>query len=187
MKTFWSALRLFLWMTLLTGFAYPLLITAIARLTMHDESTGNFISHEGRSIGSLLIGQPFEKETFFWGRPSFVNYNPLPSSGSNLGPTSAKLKKVIEERKKKLSDIYGTLEIPEELLTCSASGLDPHISLRAARFQIERVSKARGLSKEFLEQLIQKHVQGPVLLAEPYVNVLKLNLELEKKREDHGR
>ena len=161
------ALKLFLLMTLLLGLAYPLLITAIATLTMPFQAHGSLLKN-----GSSLIAQDTERERDFWPRPSAINYNPLPSGGSNLGPTSQKLKELIEVRKKKFGE-----NAPPELLYASGSGLDPHISLQAAYYQIPRVAKARSISEEELKKQIDALAEGKQLgfLGPRYVNVQLLN------------
>lgn len=175
-----TALRLFLWMVLLTGIVYPLLITAIAMMAFKHKSEGDFISIDGKLIGSRLIAQKFQSEKYFWPRPSSIDYNPLPSGGSNLGPTSAALKKAVEERKSALGKVHSG-DVPSELLFASGSGLDPHISTPTAYYQIERISKARGLNKELLKKLIDHHMEGR-LFGVPCVNVLELNLALDKQK-----
>jgi K+-transporting ATPase ATPase C chain len=173
-----KALRLFLWLTLLLGVLYPLSITAIATLTMPKRAKGSLVKNErGEVIGSLLIGQSFTQERYFWPRPSATNYNPLPSAASNLGATSKKLLLQVEERKRK----FANAEIPSDLLFASASGLDPHISLEAALFQVDRVARARGMQKEKLEAIVRATVTKRKLffLGQPCVNVLQLNLKLD--------
>lgn len=181
-----KALRMFVWMTLLTGFVYPLLITAIASLTMHRRSEGSLIRQGNKVIGSALIGQKFEGERYFWPRPSAVDYNPLPSGGSNLGPTSVELKAQVEKRRAFIaSQGHSVHEIPSELLFASASGLDPHISLQTALFQVERISKARNIEKgkviAEIRTLIEKRRFG--FLGVTRVNVLKLNMALDGLKE----
>jgi len=188
MNTIWTNLRIFLWMTLLTGIIYPLFITGIAQLTMKNQADGNFISIDGKIVGATLIAQKFDGDKYFWSRPSAIDYNPLPSGGSNLGPTSAALKQIVEERREKLAKAHNVdkKEIPSELLFASGSGLDPHISVEAAYFQIDRISKARGLDsltrkneiKQLIYQATTKRHSG--FFAEPCVNVLVLNISLDK-------
>lgn len=192
MKKFWISLRMFVWMSLITGILYPLLITAIAQLTMPHQASGSFISKNGKTVGSTLISQKFVSDKYFWGRPSAIDYNPIPSGGSNLGPTSAALKKAVEERQSVISKAQGLTDvksIPSELLFASGSGLDPHISPATAHFQIDRIVKARGLDaktgKESIAKLIEKYTERRRLwfLGEPVVNVLKLNLALDILKE----
>lgn len=188
MNSFWNSLRMFLWMTLVTGIAYPLLITLAAHITMHRQADGNMITVKDKVIGSRLIAQKFESDKYFWPRPSAVGFNPLPSGGSNLGPTSAALKKTVEERKAALLKGHpgDDAKIPNELLYASGSGLDPHISPVTAYFQIERIVKARGLDSKsgatdvtkLVDQMIEKRYLG--FIGEPCVNVLELNLALDE-------
>lgn len=179
MTSFKTALRMFFLMTLLTGIIYPLLVTLIAQFTMPSLSNGSLIIKEGLPIGSLLIAQKMTDNRYFFPRPSAIDYNPLsPSGGSNLGPTSLKLKSLVNERRQKLGE-----HAPSDLLYASGSGLDPHISLKAAYFQIPRIAKARSLDEKYLRQMIDSHAERTFLgiLAPQYVNVLILNQAL-----DHG-
>lgn len=188
MKLMWQALKMFLWMTLLTGILYPMLITEIAQLTMKQKADGDFILRDGKRVGSALIAQKFQSDKYFWPRPSAVDYNPLPSGGSNLGPTSKKLKQLVQERKEivlKAHHLPPEAAVPSELLFASGSGLDPHISPATAIFQLDRVLKARNADAELkktLEDLIVKNTEKPFLgfIGEPCVNVLKLNLALDE-------
>ena len=172
-------------MTILTGIVYPLLITGLAQMFFSDKANGSLILFRGRIVGSALIGQKFVSERYFWPRPSAIDYNPLPSGGSNLGPTSTDLFAKVSERRKSMEGANpesGT--VPSDLLFASGSGLDPHITLEAARYQIERVIRARGLDieqKNRLIALVEKHIEPPVLgiLGQPRVNVLRLNLALD--------
>lgn len=176
-----EALRLFLVLSLLTGVAYPLLVTAIVQLTMSFQANGSFIEVNGQKVGSLLIGQEFKSEKYFRGRPSAIHYNPLPSGGSNLSWTSAELEKQINERLKTQSE-------PPDLLYSSASGLDPHISPEAARYQIDRIIKARGVDpikgRNALEKVIEEHTVSPGFgfIGPRHVNVLLLNLAIDKEK-----
>jgi K+-transporting ATPase ATPase C chain len=172
-------LKMFLWLTLLTGIIYPLAILFVAQVGFKSKADGNIIFHKGKEVGAKLIGQKFENPKYFWGRPSAVDYNPLPSGGSNLGPISAKLKALVSERKEKLSKTDPTARVPSELLFASGSGLDPHITPQAALFQVERIRKARNLpDKKSLTNLIEK-MTITALLGPSYVNVLELNLALD--------
>lgn len=173
-----KALKMFLFMTLLTGLAYPLLITSIAQLTMPKLANGSVIEKDGKIIGSILISQSTSQDRYFWPRPSAINYDPMkPSGGSNLGPTSKKLKDVVEERKNKLGK-----DAPSELLYASGSGLDPHISLDTAYFQISRIAKTRSINKDSLKELVDSLTEGKQLgfLGTHYVNVLLLNQKLDE-------
>ncbi len=171
MKTIFRAFRMWIVLTILTGLVYPWVVTAIARFYFSKEAEGDLISLDGKVVGSKWMGQTFEQGKYFWPRPSAISYNPLPSGGSNLSPTSIALKGVVKKR-----------GVPVDLLYASGSGLDPEISPEAALFQIDRVASARKLRAEDLRQLIQKHVEPPDLwiLGEPRVNVLLLNLALDK-------
>lgn len=187
MSTFWTSLRLLLWMTFITGVVYPLLITGIAQFTMHFKANGQLLIINNNIVGSTLIAQKFESDKYFWPRPSAIDYNPLPSGGSNLGPTSAALKKAVRERKTKNSSyLTEQSKIPSELLFASGSGLDPHISISTAQFQIERIIKARGLDandgKKTLKNLINQHIEKRRFgfIGQPCVNVLLLNIALDK-------
>jgi K+-transporting ATPase ATPase C chain len=183
MKKIWINVRMFLWMTLLTGIIYPLLITAIAQVTMKRKADGDFLSSKEKLVGARLIAQKFESDNYFWGRPSSIDYNPLPSGGSNLGPTSAVLKKVVEERQAKILKVHPVdkNKIPPELLFASGSGLDPHISISTAYFQIERVAKSRGIESKEIKNLVDSMLIKLSLgfLGETCVNVLMLNQALD--------
>lgn len=174
---------MFLWMTCLTGIIYPLLITALAQLTMKQKADGDFFASKEKMIGAKLIAQKFENDKYFWSRPSSIDYNPLPSGGSNLGPTSAALKKVVEERQEKILKAHQVDKdkIPSELLFASGSGLDPHISLSTAYFQVDRIAKSRGMENKTIKNLIDSMIIKPSLgfLGEAHVNVLMLNKALD--------
>lgn len=174
-----TPLKMFVWMVVLTGFLYPLVLTALAQLTMPHRANGDLIEQKGKTLGSTLIGQKFVETKYFWPRPSAINYDPLPSGGSNLGPTSAALKKLVEERRARID----RPAIPSELLFASASGVDPHISIETAYFQIERVAKARGIEAEKIKRLVDSHIEKWYfrLLRNPYINVLELNLALDNQ------
>ena len=179
---------MFLWLTFLTGIAYPLLITGIAQLTMKQKADGHFIvTKDKKIVGATLIGQKFASDKYFWGRPSAVDNNPLPSGASNWGPINPALKKAVEERKANIKKKQGANEenIPSELLFASGSGLDPHISPGTTKFQIERIIKVRGWdekkAKESIHKLIEHLTEDRTFgfLGEPRLNVLKLNLALD--------
>ena len=172
--------------TLLTGVVYPLAITLIAQGAFPHRANGSVMERQGQPIGSELIGQPFDDPRYFWGRPSAtekVPYNAASSSGSNLGPTNPDLLKALKERIEALRAVHPDQSgpVPVDLVTASASGLDPHISPAAAEFQIARVAKARGISEDSVRQLVASHTEGRTLglLGEPRVNVLRLNLALD--------
>jgi potassium-transporting ATPase KdpC subunit len=178
LKTSFLAL---LWLSLLTGVVYPLAITGIAQLAFPDRANGSLVVVDGVVRGSLLIGQNWRGESWFHGRPSATS---LPSGGSNFGPTNPALAKAIGERAAALraEGIEGLL--PVDLLTASASGLDPHVSPDGALVQVDRVARARGLDPESLRKLVLEHVEDRELgvLGEPRVNVLELNLALDSRR-----
>jgi potassium-transporting ATPase KdpC subunit len=187
MKNALIALKLLLVMTFITGIAYPLLITGIARICFEDKASGSMIVSGGKAIGSRLIAQRFRSKAYFWPRPSSVDYNPLPSGASNFGHTSSALKKVVDERRAMLSGESGldsTAIIPPDLLFASGSGLDPHISPEAARFQVDRVMRGRKLDAEkrnSVIRLIESYTEERDLgiIGEPRVNVLLLNIGLD--------
>jgi K+-transporting ATPase ATPase C chain len=181
-----SAISLFLLLTLLTGVVYPLLITGIAQLVFPHQSQGSLIERGGICVGSEFIGQNFDDPKYFWGRLSAttpVPYNAASSSGSNLGPSNPDLVKAVGERIKmrQAANSASKSPIPVDLVTSSASGLDPHISPAAAEYQVARVAKARGMSETAMRQLVEKHTQKRTfgVLGEPRVNVLELNLDLD--------
>lgn len=183
------AVSLLLLMTVLCGLAYPLVITGIARLAFPVQAAGSLIQVDGKLVGSQLIGQSFTDPKFFWGRPSATTpqaYNAGASTGSNLGPLNPALIDQVKANAKRLRDADpdNRQPIPVELVTASASGLDPEISRAAADFQAARVAKARGLALADVQTLIAAHSKGRVLgfLGEPRVNVLELNLALGKLR-----
>jgi potassium-transporting ATPase KdpC subunit len=179
---------LFLAMTFITGVAYPLVVSGVAWMLFPSEAGGSLITRDGRVIGSRLIGQPFDGERYFWSRPSATTpypYNAGGSSGSNLGPTNPALIEVVKERASRLKAVdLAQSTIPIDLVTASASGLDPHISPAAAYYQVERVAMSRGLSKDDVEKLVEQHIEARTLgvLGEPRVNVLLLNLALDEMR-----
>lgn len=174
-------------MSLLTGIIYPALITAIAQLVWPAQSNGSLIRENEIIRGSSLIAQEFTGLHYFWPRPSASSYSALPSSGSNLGPTSKALKKAIAERRASLVEANenANASVPESLVTASASGLDPHIPLTAALWQMARIAKARNLNESKrlqLQELVEKNEQGILIasLGLRYVNVLLLNLALDE-------
>jgi K+-transporting ATPase ATPase C chain len=184
------ALRFLLVMTVLTGIVYPLFMTGVAQLTFPSKANGSLVMKDGKIAGSELIGQNFDSCIYFWSRPSAINYNPIPSGASNLGPTSDKLKKQVEERRilfASKNSIADTSAIPKEMIFASASGLDPHISPEAALLQFKRVATARNLDdtqKQKLQQLIKNKTEEPqfFLLGERRINVFELNLALDSIR-----
>lgn len=181
------ALVLFLLLSLLTGLAYPLLTTAIAQAVFPEQAEGSLLrNQDGQPIGSSLIGQNFTDPGHFWGRPSATGtlpYNAALSGGSNQGPLNPALVDAVKARVAALrqADPGNTAPVPQDLVTASASGLDPHISPAAAAYQTERVARARDLPVAQVETLVQQHTDTPWLglLGEPRVNVLALNLALD--------
>jgi len=179
-------LVLFLLLTLLTGFVYPLVVTGIARFAFPDQAAGSLILRDGKPVGSRLIGQSFSGPEYFWSRPSATSpqpYNGTASTGSNLGPLNPALTDAVKIRIKALraADPDKLGAIPVDLVTTSASGLDPHISVAAAQYQGSRVARARGLSAAAVQSLITTHTEGRLwgILGEPRINVLELNLALD--------
>jgi K+-transporting ATPase ATPase C chain len=173
-------------LSLVTGVAYPLLVTAIAQVAFPAEANGSLIERDGKTLGSRLVGQPFSDPKYFWSRPSAtapVPYNAGASSGSNQGPVSPALADVVKARLAALraADPQQTRPVPVDLVTASGSGLDPHISPAAADYQVPRVARVRGVSEEKLRALVAEHTEDRQLgiLGEPRVNVLTLNLALE--------
>lgn len=184
MKTLRTCLSVFVITVILTGFIYPAIITLIAQTAFRDKAQGSIANIGGRSIGSYLISQKFDKNKYFWPRPSAVDYNPMPSGGSNLSATSKALHDMVIERKKALlaSDRSKKEDqMPSDMIYASGSGLDPHISPASAMFQSDRVAKARHIEKKRLTELIKKATENRdlLVLGEPRVNVLKLNLILD--------
>ncbi len=182
-----QSLLVFVALTLVTGVAYPLVMTVVAQGLFSHQANGSLIERDGKIVGSELIGQQFDDPRYFSGRPSATGptpYNASASTGSNLGPTNpAQLDAVrgrVESMKQANADQTGP--IPIDLVTASASGLDPHISLAAAEFQIARVANARGLDEKSVRDLVAEHTEGRTfgLLGEPRVNVLQLNLALDE-------
>lgn len=176
MKQLRQAVILLILFTIILGFAYPMLITGIAQLAFKKQADGSLIEINGRIIGSELIGQPFASERYFHSRPSAVNDDAANSGGSNLGPLNNSLKDAIRERIAAL----GIKTIPSDLVTASASGLDPHISVESAMIQVSRVAKARGLSDASVKAVVEKQIER-FPFSDPIVNVLKLNLVLDNK------
>jgi K+-transporting ATPase ATPase C chain len=177
-------------MTTLTGLVYPLLITGLAQVIFPYRANGSLIESEGKVVGSALIGQPFSSPKYFWTRPSATAlhaYNAGASSGSNQGPINPALKDAVAARVKALRDAdpTNTSPVPIDLVTASGSGLDPHISPEAAAYQAGRVARARGLSADSVAALVERFTQGRTLalLGEPRVNVLLLNLALDRQPE----
>jgi K+-transporting ATPase ATPase C chain len=180
------ALTSLILLTLITGVLYPLAVTGLAQLIFPDQSNGSLIVRNGEVLGSGLIGQSFDDPKYFWGRLSATAgfpYNAAASSGSNLGPSNPALTDVVEARIAALraADPGNTQPIPVDLVTASASGLDPHISVAAALYQAPRVARVRGLPESDVINLIDRYTEGRQfgLFGEPRVNVLRLNLALD--------
>lgn len=180
------ALTLLLLFTILTGAIYPLAVTGLAQALAPRRANGSMLVAEGRVVGSELIGQPFTRPGHFWGRPSATSPRPhdaSASTGSNLGPSSPALRDAVAARVAVLraADPQATGPVPVDLVTASASGLDPHVSLAAAYFQVGRVAKARRLEPAVVRALVERSAEGRTLglLGEPRVNVLRLNLALD--------
>ncbi|NML93867.1 potassium-transporting ATPase subunit KdpC [Novosphingobium olei] len=186
LKEFATSLRPALVMTGLfaglLGLAYPAAITAVAQVAMPQQANGSLIVERGKVVGSHLIGQQFAAPGYFHGRPSAAGngYDAAASSGSNLGPASQALHDRVRDALKSTPSSPGSL-VPPDLVTTSASGLDPHVSPEAAFLQVSRIAKARGLPEARVRSLVQDHVEGPLLglLGEPRVNVLELNIALD--------
>jgi len=180
------ALTLLLLMTLLTGLVYPLIVTALAQLAFPARAAGSLVLRDGRPVGAALIGQSFASPGYFWGRPSATTpqpYNGTASNASNLGPLNPALTDAVTARVAALraADPDNHAAVPIDLVTASASGLDPEESVAAARYQAARVARARGLPQARVQALIAAHTEGRLLgvLGEPRVNVLELNLALD--------
>jgi len=186
MKELRTAVLMLVALTLLTGVVYPLLVTGIAQVVFPDQAAGSVVVRDGKPVGSLLIGQPFDDPKYFWSRLSATGpfpYNAGASSGSNYGPLNDSLRDAIQGRVTALreADPSQTGVIPVDLVTASGSGLDPHLSPAAAYYQVARVARVRGLDEARVKALVAQHVEGRQLgfLGEPRVNVLRLNLALD--------
>jgi K+-transporting ATPase ATPase C chain len=192
-----TALTIFLLLTLVTGIAYPALVTLIAQGLFPRHANGSIIERDGKKVGSELIGQPFDDPKYFWSRPSATGpspYNSAASTGANLGPTNPALvggedvekePGLIRHRIKALRDADpgNDRPVPVDLVTASASGLDPHISPASAEYQVQRVARARGLTEQSVRDVVAAHTEGRTfgVLGEPRVHVLKLNLALDAR------
>jgi len=182
------ALLSFLALTIITGFIYPLLITGIVQALLPNQANGSPIYQNGKAVGSSLVGQAFDDPRYLWGRISATSpqYNASSSSGSNIGPSNPALIDEINGRIKALksADPDNTNPIPVDLVTSSASGLDPHISLAASYYQVPRISRYRGITESAVKNIIRKNTSGRFLglIGEPVVNVLKVNLDLDSQK-----
>ena len=188
-RVLWPAISLLIVMTLVTGFAYPALVTAIAQVAFPSQANGSMIVVNGEAVGSSLIGQCFDQDKYFWGRPSAAGateenpcgYDASNSAGTNLGPTSQDLidRIAAEVDRQRAANRGGP--VPVDLVTTSASGLDPDISPAAAEYQVARVAAARGISQDEVRAAVARHTEGPFLgfLGQARVNVLELNLDLD--------
>jgi K+-transporting ATPase ATPase C chain len=197
-RDFASSLGLFALLTVITGVLYPGVVTGIAQLAFADAANGSLVgkggARDGTPVGSVLIGQPFSDPKYFWTRPSATSpqpYNAMASSGSNLGPTNPALADAVKERIAALraTDPGNTAPVPLDLVTASASGLDPHISVAAAEFQVARVARVRGLPETAVRELLRQNLAERDLgfLGTPRVNVLLLNLALDGAGSNPGK
>ncbi|NTW23720.1 MAG: potassium-transporting ATPase subunit KdpC [Lentimicrobium sp.] len=192
MKTFFISLRIFVFFSVFTGIVYPLFVTGIAQIVFPGNANGSLIVKENKVIGSELIGQQNDSVIYFSSRPSTISYNPLPSGGSNYGLTNHKLKDAVNERKLYFilqNQLNSLTEIPSEMLFASASGLDPHISPKAALLQVDRIAAARNFSaaqKSRLIDNIEKLTEKPQfsIFGEERINVLMLNIGLDEPKGD---
>jgi len=186
----WPAIALLVALTVVTGFLYPLVVTAVAQVAFPSQANGSFVrTADGRTIGTSLIGQAFDQPRYFSSRPSAAGvtdqnkagYDASASGGSNLGPTNQKLIDRIAAQVDALRAVNGDKPIPVDLVTTSASGLDPDISPAAAEYQVARVAKERGMSESDVRAAMSRHTEQPLLgfLGQPRVNVLLLNLDLD--------
>jgi K+-transporting ATPase ATPase C chain len=190
MKNLIITIKAFLLLTLLTGMVYPLVITGIAFCCFPSSSNGNLLVKNDTIIGSSLLGQNFTSDRYFHSRPSATGYQALPSGGTNLGPTSQKLKASTFQNRINFienNQLDSLRVIPAEMMFSSASGLDPHISPEAAKLQVDRICRARkfsGTQRDSLVHLIKQMTEGPqlIILGEPRINVLELNIALDEVR-----
>jgi K+-transporting ATPase ATPase C chain len=180
------ALSLFVVLTAITGVAYPLAVTGVAKLAFPSQAAGSLILKDGKPVGSALIGQGFVDPKYFWSRPSATSpmpYNAANSGGSNQGPLNPALVDAVMGRVEalKAADPGNVAPVPVDLVTASASGLDPHISVAAAQYQAARVARVRGLAPDAVQALIARHTEDRLhgVLGEARVNVLELNLDLD--------
>jgi potassium-transporting ATPase KdpC subunit len=189
LKSLRTALISIVLFTVLTGLIYPLLVTGIAQLIFPGKANGSVLTKDGKAVGSELIGQAFGSPKYFWSRPSATSpfaYNAGASSGSNYGPLNPALLEATGKRMKELKalDSLNTNPVPVDLVTASGSGLDPHISVAAAVYQLPRVARSRNVSEQQIRSLVDLYTEGRQLgiLGEPRVNVLRLNLALDEMK-----
>jgi K+-transporting ATPase ATPase C chain len=179
----WPAIAILIALTFVTGVVYPAVVTAIAQVVFPIQANGSMIVVDGQTVGSSLIGQAFSDPGYFWGRPSAAGdgYDGSASGGSNLGPSSRDLIDRVAAEVDRLRAANGGGPVPVDLVTTSASGLDPHISPAAAEYQVARVAAARGVGEDAVLAAIARHTEEPVFgfLGQPRVNVLELNLDLD--------
>ncbi len=185
MKQLRPALVILALLTLVTGVIYPLAVTGVAQMAFPAQANGSLVGDAGNPIGSALIGQANDDPRYFWPRPSATSYNPLPSGGSNLAPGSNVLAEAVAQRAADFrveNGLAADAAVPVEMLFASGSGLDPHISPDAARWQVARVATARELDEAAVAALVEAHIEGPQLgfFGQPRVNVLLLNLGLDE-------
>jgi K+-transporting ATPase ATPase C chain len=186
MKSIKIAIKLFLFLTIITGIIYPLMVTGISQLVFHEKANGSMITKNDKVIGSELIGQQFTRPEFFWGRPTAIANNPMPSGGSNLSPVGLPFREQFRARLDTIMKYHGKMpveSIPKELLFTSASGVDPHISPETAYFQVSRIAFFRNftaIQRDNLLKLINSSVEKPDLfiLGQARINVLELNVKL---------
>jgi K+-transporting ATPase ATPase C chain len=181
------AVSLFVVLTVVTGVVYPLVVTGVAKAAFPEQAAGSLLVQNGRTVGSSLIGQNFTDPKYFWGRPSATSpmaYNGQGSAGSNLGPLNPALVDAVKGRVDALhaADPGNKAAVPVDLVTASASGLDPEISVAAARYQVARIARLRGVAPEVVEGIVARHTRGRLLglFGESRVNVLDMNLELQR-------
>jgi K+-transporting ATPase ATPase C chain len=188
-RVLWPAFALLVVMTLITGFIYPAVVTAIAQVVFPRQANGSMIVVDGRTVGSSLIGQCFDQDKYFWGRPSAAGvtdgnpcgYDASSSAGTNLGPASQALIERITAEVDRVRKANGGGAVPVDLVTTSASGFDPHISPAAAEYQVARVAKGRATTEDAVRAAVGRHTEQPMLgfLGQARVNVLELNLDLD--------
>ena len=186
LKQIYPAFAITVVLTVLLGIIYPLAVTGLAQLIFPRQAAGSLIEKDGKVIGSSLIGQPFSGPSYFHSRPSAAGsgYDGTASGGTNLGPTSQKLMDNVKAAAESLLEENPGSPIPIDMVTASASGLDPHITPAAAEFQVPRIAKERGMNAEEVRRLVREHTEGRQfgVLGEPRVNVLELNLALDGRK-----